>query len=290
MTIHLDQNLQMAENSKIAILLATYNGENFISEQLDSLFSQTIQNFKIYVRDDGSTDNTINILKKYIKKNPNKITLLNDKTLHRGARDSFLWLLENVESQYFMFCDQDDVWLPYKIEHTLKKMTETELKNPGKAVMIHTDLKIVDKDLNVINSSFWNWGKFNVDLNRHFNFAALGNVFTGCTMMINSAAKKYIFPINTNIKLHDEWIGLTIVKNGIVDNLKEQTMLYRQHGNNVCSAGNKKEFNLKHYISFNINNWYDNRKPILDSVGYGSKTKAIFFKFLYSFIRTFYHN
>lgn len=280
----------MEAKDRIAILLATYNGEKFLSEQLDSLFTQSVQNFKIYIRDDGSNDGTIEIIQKYIYRYPERIVLSKDGTLHRGAKNSFLWLLEHISAQYYMFCDQDDVWLPFKIEHTLSRMKEVESKHPTKAIMIHTDLKIVDANLNVINDSFWNWGKFNVDLNKKFNFAAIGNVFTGCTMMINDNAKKYIFPINNTVKLHDEWIGLAITKYGKVENLKEQTILYRQHGNNVCSAGEEKEFNLKRYTDFSFDKWYVIRKPILDSVDYGSKYKAFIFKIIYSFFRTFWHN
>lgn len=280
----------MEVKNKIAILLATYNGEKFIQEQLDSLFSQTFQDFKIFVRDDGSTDNTIRIIQESVQKYPNRIMIMHDETPHRGAKDSFLWLLEHVNAKYYMFCDQDDVWLPFKIEHTLSRMEAVETKNPQKAIMIHTDLRIVDANLNVIKPSFWNWGKFNVDLNKRFNFAALGNVFTGCTMMINNKVKDFVFPVNTLVKLHDEWIGLAVTKYGKVENLKEQTILYRQHGNNVCSAGEEKEFNLKRYTNFSFNEWYSNRRPILDSVDYGPKAKAFVFKTIYSLIRTFYHN
>lgn len=280
----------MEDKDKIAILLATYNGERFIEEQLDSLFSQSCQDFRIFVRDDGSTDNTVKIVEAYVQKYPDRIIIMNDKILHRGARDSFLWLLEHVNAVYYMFCDQDDIWLPFKVEHTLSRMEEIETKYHDKAIMIHTDLQIVDAKLNLINQSFWNWGKFNVDLNKYFNFGALGNVFTGCTMMINNRVKDFTYPVNSNVKLHDEWIGLVVTKYGKVENLKEQTILYRQHGNNVCSAGEEKEFNIKRYTNFSFNEWYSNRKPILDSVDYGSKYKAFIFKTLYSVIRTFYHN
>lgn len=238
--IHLDQDFHMADKVKIAILLASYNGEKFISEQIDSLFSQTVQDFKIYVRDDGSSDSTIEIIHHYEQKYPDRISMIQDETLHRGARDSFMWLLQNVEAEYYMFCDQDDVWLPFKIEHTFDKLKKLECLHPHKAIMVHTDLRIVDAALNTIHPSFWNWGKFNVDLNRKFCYAALGNAFTGCTMMFNALTKNFVFPINENVKLHDEWIGLAVVKNGVVDNLKEQTILYRQHGNNVCSAGGRR--------------------------------------------------
>lgn len=98
--------------------MCTYNGERFLKEQLDSLFCQSFDDFIIYVHDDGSKDKTLEILNSYINQYPQKIVLMDDPIKHRGAGSSFMWLLENVESQYYMFCDQDDVWLPSKIEHT----------------------------------------------------------------------------------------------------------------------------------------------------------------------------
>lgn len=268
--------------------MATYNGEKYISDQLNSLLKQSYNNFEVFIRDDGSNDNTVDIIKKYIQLYPGKISLVDDKIKHRGAKDSFFFLLNNVESSYYMFCDQDDYWLSNKIEISLRKIKELEQSHPQKGIMVHTDLIIVDENLNTLYESFWKWGKFNVDLNKKFEFAPFGNVFTGCTMIINNHLKRYIFPVPNYVQMHDQWIGLVATKYGIVDNIKIGSIKYRQHGNNVCSIGNKKRFSLKSIL--HRKNWFEEIKPILVDLNYGSKMKAYFYKFIYSFSRIFFHN
>lgn len=277
-----------AEDKKVAILMATYNGEQYLSEQLESIMTQTYQNFTVYVRDDGSNDRTIDILKDYQRKNNDKIQILGDPVLHRGARDGFMWLLQNVDSEYYMFCDQDDVWLPNKIELSINKLIDLEIKHPNVPIMVHTDLELVDSDLKLIWPSFWNWRKFNVDLSKHFCFAPFGNVFTGCTMIINNPVKQICFPMTAFANMHDEWIGLVVAKHGIVDNIKDVTIKYRQHGHNVCSTGQKRSFKITDALR--RKNWYAQLKPLLEYLGYGSKFKAYVCKFVYSVSRRFYHN
>lgn len=277
----------MEATAEIAILLATYNGEKYISEQLDSLLKQSYSNFMIVIRDDGSNDSTLKIINEYIKRYPNKISLLHDDCPHRGAKNGFLHLLEKVNANYYMFCDQDDVWLPDKVELSILKLKELESIHPGKAVMVHTDLAIVNKNLEPIYNSLWDWAGFNVDLNRKFNYAVMGNVFTGCTMIFNSIAKSIIFPVHPKSSMHDEWIGLVIAKYGIIDNIKKQTILYRQHGKNVCSTGEKKDFSKQRFSFKILYQWYYDNIELLTFLNYGSVFKAIFYKILYLIKRRF---
>ena len=265
----------------LVILLATYNGAKYIEMQLNSLLSQTVRPDHVYIRDDGSSDSTLAVIAAFDQLHPGFLTVMEDHYLHRGAKDSFMWLLEKVQADYYMFCDQDDVWLPFKIEHTLAKMKEVEKKNPGLPVMIHTDLTLVDANLMPIYESFWKWRKFHVDLNRKFNYAALGNVFTGCTMMINHEAKQVSFPMSVHAHMHDEWIGLMVAKHGVVDNVKEQTILYRQHGTNVCAIGQKTRKAMFFLRWLTVPRWYLSQKEMLQEIGYGSLLKFIYYKFLY---------
>lgn len=274
--------------SGIAVLLATYNGAVFLEEQLDSLLNQTYQDFKIFVRDDGSSDSTMDIVTRYVEKYPDKFKLLDDDIRHRGPRDAFLWMLDIVESDYYMFCDQDDVWLPNKIELSINKVKKIEGRYPGVPVMVHTDLIVVDENLDTIYPSFFKWGKFNVDLNKRLCFAPFGNVFTGCTMIFNYALKKHLLPIPDFAQMHDQWVGLMAVKYGKVDNIKTGTIKYRQHTKNVCSTGRKKRFTLKDFVK--RSGWYEMSKPIFQELDYGPKIKAYFFKAIYSFSRIFFHD
>jgi glycosyltransferase, family 2 len=274
------EDIHMEEDG-IAILMATYNGSRFIREQVLSLMSQDYKDFNVYVRDDGSTDDTLEILKDLMIQFPGRIEILRDPVQHRGPRDAFMYLLKNVEARYYMFCDQDDVWLPFKVSHTLHRMQEVELKNPGKPVMIHTDLRVVDSNLDTIGESFWKWRGYLVDVSKNFNYTVMGNIFTGCTIMINRGVRDLAFPISDYARMHDEWIGLVTAKHGVVENLKEQTILYRQHSDNVCSGGEKKELSPRGFALNMLYDWYYDRKPILDYFGYGSVVKGIYYKSLY---------
>ena len=235
----------------IAIILCTYNGEKYIEIQLQSLQNQTYNNIEVYIHDDGSTDSTMKILESFIAKSSLKCTIMQDGLKHRGAGDSFMWALEHINADYYMFCDQDDFWLPNKVEHTYNRMLEVEKEKPGKPVLIHTDLKLTDANLNVTSDSFWMYRNLKVDISKDKHYISFGNIVTGCTMIINNAAKNIAFPYNGKM-LHDYWIALKVAKYGLIENLKEQTILYRQHGNNEAGAGtvyDKHKVNLSTFFN-----------------------------------------
>ena len=227
-------------NQKIAILLATYNGAKYIREQLDSLFQQSCGDFHLYVHDDGSTDDTLKIIEEYRQKYSDRVTVLEDSQKHKGAARSFMTLLQEVDSDYYMFCDQDDIWLPNKVELTLARMKEIE-GTTGNAVgtapvVVATDLKVVDEQLTPIKDSF------NADLKidvfrKHSELICVRHVVTGCTMMFNRDAKEASLPISPRATMHDEWVALCVHFNGgIISILDEATMLYRQHTSNTLGA------------------------------------------------------
>ncbi|HOV15546.1 MAG TPA: glycosyltransferase, partial [Spirochaetota bacterium] len=112
---------------KINILMSTYNGEKYLKEQLDSLLNQTYKNIKIYIRDDGSSDNTLNILKEYNKEN--KINLFVGENI--GFVKSFFWLIKNSDNaDYYSFSDQDDVWFPGKLEKAINLLNKYDSQIP----------------------------------------------------------------------------------------------------------------------------------------------------------------
>ena len=111
-------------SNQIDILLATYNGERYLSEQLDSILKQSCDNWRIFVRDDGSEDGTSTIIERYQKQYSGKIFIIKDEKQNLGACGNFSELLKKSKSDYIMFCDQDDVWKEDKIKITLKKMKQ----------------------------------------------------------------------------------------------------------------------------------------------------------------------
>jgi hypothetical protein len=153
-----------------------------------------------------------------------------------GAKDSFFWLLYNVEAPYYMFCDHDDVWLPFKVERSYEKMLAVEKQQADKAVLIHTDAIVVDDNLKPFADSLWQFSRTNPSLLRQFDYLCISNCATGCTIMINHKAKEVSLPIPTQAVMHDWWIALCVSKNGIIDYIKTPTILYRQHGKNTIGA------------------------------------------------------
>jgi glycosyltransferase involved in cell wall biosynthesis len=218
--------------NKIIILLSTYNGKKYLKQQLDSLYAQTYKNIQIIVRDDSSTDKTIEILNNYDLK-----IIPSDKNI--GVKASFSMLLEyalkNTKSKYFMFCDQDDVWNNNKIEKTLNKMKELEYLHKKTPLLIHTNLEIVDKRLNTINNSMWDYEYINPNNNK-LNNLLLQNTATGCTMMINRQLANLSLPIGSSCIIHDWWIALVASQFGKIGFIGEPTIKYRQHGNNDTGA------------------------------------------------------
>lgn len=212
---------------KIDILLATYNGEKYLREQIDSILEQTYENFNLIISDDGSHDQTINILKEYVAKDNRIKVFIQEKNL--GYIKNFEFLLNQVESEYYMFSDQDDFWQKNKIEVSYNLIKSKKLD------LVYCDLEVVDQNLNTINRSFWKYLKIEKKV-RYDDYRTeyLYNCVTGCTII---SRKKYIekvlpLPYNSEFVPHDYWIALVIAINGKIGHVNEKLIKYRQHGNN----------------------------------------------------------
>lgn len=257
------------KNPKVAILMSTFNGSKYIIEQIDSIINQDYEFWELYIRDDGSNDNTIQIILEYEKKYPN-IHLVLDSISHRGVRDSFMFLLSYVDSEYYMFCDQDDVWLPSKISTCLNKIINIK-SIQSKPILVCCDLEVVDEKLNMIYPSLWE--KYN--LTNLVKFASksliVAPMFQGCTMLFNNAAKEVtlnIHPFSTTI--HDNHLTMcTVSVGGDIIPIYQPLIKYRQHSSNVEGAliGShiklKKLFRIKNVIKksksqYLISNYYLN--------------------------------
>ena len=222
---------------KIDILLATYNGEKFVKEQIESILNQTYENFNLIISDDASTDNTLNILEEYEKKDT-RIKIFK-KEKNKGLIDNFEFLLKNVTSDYFMFSDQDDIWKKDKIEKSINKLKE---ESSG---LVYTDLEIVDEKLNVIYPSYWKYKQIYKKIIKYNNFEALylNNFVTGCTILAKSKYINDILPLPRNSKfvLHDYWTALIISAKDKISYVEEPTIQYRQHKNNRVGSSRKSD-------------------------------------------------
>ena len=233
----------------IAILLATYNGATYLREQIDSILNQDMNGWHLYVHDDGSTDGTMDILKEYHTRYPDIITTL-DYPSQGGAMKNFLSMLQHVDAEYYMFSDQDDVWHTDKVSVTFKAMQEAENGNTNVPVVIHTDLNVVDKQLNRIHPSFFEMSGIHPERIKCLddNVRVLA---TGCTMMINNAAKKAAFMFDVSYAtMHDAWIvATTFAADGKVIALSTATIDYRQHGDNTLGAPVKGQYSMKYHLT-----------------------------------------
>lgn len=227
----------MESNGTVAIILSTYNGEKYLNEQIESIINQTFKDWYLYVRDDGSTDSTKHILYKWAAKEK-RIRIKEDQLGNLGVAKSYLSLLSCVAADYYMFCDQDDVWLPYKIEKSIDKIQSVELYSKNKPLLVFSDLRVVDKDLSVLGHSFYsNRGIEKMVFKQQFSL--LASMIPGCVMLFNNRAKCLCESYNENTGvLHDYYLVLMVLSNhGRIVGIKEPLILYRQHGNNVVGAG-----------------------------------------------------
>lgn len=223
----------------VLVLLAAYNGEKYIGDMIESVLGQDYNNIRVVLSDDNSSDSTVEILSDYADKYPEKIIHYKSGKKFGNAQSHFMHLLTKFHnSKYIMFCDQDDVWHKDKVSRTLKLMKQ--LENKEVPVLVHTDLHVVDEELREISSSFCKYS--NIDGNRiKLNHLIVHNVVTGCTVMINETLAKMAttkpIPMEKVI-MHDWWMAILAACLGKVGFLNENTIEYRQHGNNTVGAKN----------------------------------------------------
>ena len=231
----------MMENKKIDILMATYNGEKYLVEQLDSIINQTYHNWNLLIRDDNSTDKTLEIIQNYHKKDK-RIKILKDNKGNLGIVRNFEELLKSSESEFIMFSDQDDIWVENKLDMYLKMIEK--IKNKG--FMIHSDAILFDKNKsNILKDTFISKKAINRGLeNVFFNYFV-----QGATILISKEIKNFILPFPKEVYLHDRYIHL--ISELFFERIfvNKALIYYRQHGDNQIGAKNTiRELLLKRYF------------------------------------------
>ena len=220
----------MIENKKIDILMATYNGEKYLVEQLDSIINQTYHNWNLLIRDDNSTDKTLEIIQNYHKKDK-RIKILKDNKGNLGIVRNFEELLKSSESEFIMFSDQDDIWVENKLDVYLKMIEK--IKNKG--FMIHSDAILFDKNKsNILKDTFISKKAINKGLeNVFFNYFV-----QGATILISKEIKNFILPFPKEVYLHDRYIHL--ISELFFERIfvNKALIYYRQHGDNQIGAKN----------------------------------------------------
>lgn len=224
-------------SDRIDILLATYNGERFLAEQLDSIAAQTHTNWQLIVRDDGSSDGTPALIEAFRARHPDKVTVLADADGNLGLVQNFSRLMQHSDAPYAAFCDQDDVWMAEKLELSLAKMQQMEREQGADGpLLVFNDLMVVDDTLQPIHRSFWRYQRVQPGWCNHLSRLLTQNMVTGCTMLMNRSLVALASPIPPALAYHDWWTALVSAAFGTSGYCAEPTVRYRQHMQNVVGA------------------------------------------------------
>lgn len=213
------------EEKKVAVILSTYNGERFVREQLDSILNQTYKNIEIVVRDDGSSDSTVNIIKEY-KKNNKNITLYERENV--GFVKSFFELLKLANADYYSYADQDDIWIENKIELAVQELNKLDDSKPN---MVFGNSDYYDENMKFIGKG---------DRNKKYSFlkALFACCGQGMTMTVNKKTRDMIIENNPkSCFFHDWWTYLLCIGLGNVAYNNVTTVKYRRRKENATSEG-----------------------------------------------------
>jgi len=241
--------MQPGDYKPISVVMATYNGGLFLEEQLESILAQSLKSHEIIVCDDQSSDDTIAILENYQRRGLLKYYINDERLGVIGNFKKAVSLASRVN--YVALADQDDIWMPEKLERSVERLALIEEDN--KPSMIYSDLLVVDRNLNILNRSFWNeLGQDNY--NHTLKTLLFGNFITGCTILMNSKMRDLFPTIPENVSMHDAWLALIAYTFGAVDSIPDPLVKYRKHENNEAHSTHFRKKNrlrrLRDYLRY----------------------------------------
>ena len=229
----------MPTKPKIRIALASCNGAEFIAEQIESIGRQWFTNWRLFIRDDGSSDETLTIVKS-IAASDSRLTVIEDDLGSLGSARNFgvlmQWALDN-EATYLVFSDQDDVWKENKIARQIEIMLETE-QNRGVTIptLVHSDLAVADEKMEIIHQSFMRYQRIHHETTFPLDALLTQNFVTGCATMINQPLLRLAMPLADKTIMHDCWLALLAAAAGETTYIPEPLVNYRQHDKNIIGA------------------------------------------------------
>lgn len=210
----------------VSIAMTTYNGEKFLKEQLDSIVNQTYKNLEIIICDDYSTDNTIDIIKDFQKRDRRIKLYQNEKQL--GVLKNFEKAISLCSGEYIAISDQDDIWVTNKIEIMLSEIEEN--------ILIYHDDTLIDRSGKLLHNSFFESNEIVINKEHKTKALMLDNWILGHACIFSSQLKKDILPIAHEIEHYDMWIAIVASKVGKIKYLNKQLVLWRQHGTNTSGS------------------------------------------------------
>lgn len=246
------------------VALATYNGETYLPELLQSLITQAGVDIRVVASDDNSSDKTVSILE---AKLAGTSSLLLANGSRSGVVGNFGTALSNCTAPYVALCDQDDVWKSHKLAVMIDRIKSVEgTAEATVPVLAFCDLVIVDEDLKTIRTSF-----FDATLkSRHasnFEDFLFDNHVPGCAMVFNRALLQKALPL-PNVLMHDWWLILVAALTGKIIHVNEPLIDYRQHGKNVVGVLSKRRFSvwyLTELVRTRAKMWSDRADRILEN-------------------------
>lgn len=230
----------------VDILMATYNGEQYIEQQIDSIIVQSYADWRLFIRDDGSKDNTVDIVRQYTLIDK-RIALVEDDLGNLGVSENFAALIEHSKSQYMMFADQDDVWFKDKIEVSIAAIQNIENQNPQKAVLVFANSTITNSDISSKYGTLY--AKNQKYKLKDFLFANAG--YQGASMIFNEFFRKEILPFPSNIRVHDYYISLVAHLQGVVGYEPKPLAFYRRHNNSINPNNKTLSKRIKSFLAGN---------------------------------------
>lgn len=234
--IHNNKNLF---DQRIQILLVFYNGSKFFEEQLDSLRNQTHKNIEILILNNGSDISETNFLTNIT--NDHKNITLHDSSINMGPFKGFEYLMNKVTSDYFAFCDQDDVWETNKVELMLNHLIQNNL------LLCYSDLYVANQDCKIVKNSMWNDMNTPPLSNNSYLSILLKNPVTGCATLCSSEIIELSVPFIEGVP-HDWIVGIVASCKNRLGFIRERTIRYRHHGSNHAGGINFSLLGLKKNI------------------------------------------
>ena len=283
------------------VIMATWNGRKYLIEQLNSIASQSVPPKRIIVSDDGSSDNTIELLNQWQTSNNLPLIIYTNTNENLGSCKNFEKLLFLSSASYVMLSDQDDLWDPCKAENYITAMLRLEKKySQNVPLLVHSDLRVVNDDASLISNSFFSYERLNSNRNDWISIG-LQNIVTGCACLVNRACVEKSLPFADETILHDWWLALVAARFGQICFLPKSYISYRQHQNNLVGATGFKrrlisrffdvfsDSFIEHSVGLSLRQLYSFQQMyLLEDLSLSAKFKALFSKRMTTRLRSAY--
>jgi len=223
----------------VSVCMTTYNGEKYLKRQLDTILEQLDQQDELVISDDSSSDKTLSIIKSYEDK---RIRIF-EKNHFKSPVYNLEFALKKARGDMVFLADQDDVWLPGRVQRVVEKLQDNDL--------VVCNALIVDADEKVLHESYFEWKGSGPGFWKNLK----KNSFLGCSLAFNRKILNAVLPFPKKLIMHDIWIGLMAESLGKVYFLDEKLMLYRRHERNITAAVHKDDAHLSDF-GFGFKIWY----------------------------------